>query len=70
MKPCPFCGGGDLRWGKSEFGMRYHCMSCRASGPPVLTEIRGKDAQETMRLREREASRLWEHRQSEGGDST
>ena len=63
MKPCPFCGGRDIRHHASPgLGRRFKCRSCHAEGPPARLDIRGATTQETDRLRMEAAAELWNGR--------
>lgn len=57
MRPCPFCGGDDIREGNgydTYSGMYYssymYCIKCDARGP------------ETSEYNPEEARRLWDER--------
>ena len=62
MKPCPFCGGTDIRWYSDKgLGHRYKCTNCHAIGP-FSEPDRGATARETSDIRTAEAARLWNTR--------
>lgn len=62
IKPCPFCGGVDIRHYAASVGRRFKCRECHAEGPAVLKDIRGSTTQETDRLRMEAARDLWNKR--------
>jgi hypothetical protein len=64
MKPCPFCGGVDIRTqASSRVNTRCICMTCHAEGPVVWhDEVKGETAHETTMLRAKQAAQFWEKR--------
>lgn len=62
LKPCPFCGCSDINWSAGSIGTRFSCRTCHVSGPPVLDNIKGGSAAETMHLRRDRAAELWSAR--------
>ena len=62
MKPCPFCGGNDIRWSAEKFqGHRFSCRTCHALGPWSEPD-RGATARETSDIRTKAAAELWNTR--------
>ena len=59
MKPCPFCGGIDIKHYAAGVGRRFKCADCHAEGPPARPDIRGATTQDTDRLRREAAATLW-----------
>lgn len=43
LKPCPFCGSKEIALGHSKkvlFKPAIRCLSCRAHGPQVFSELK------------------------------
>ncbi len=62
MKPCPFCGGLEIRYYASGIGRRFKCMDCHAEGPPAQCDIKGDSTHDTSRLRTEAAATMWNGR--------
>lgn len=65
LKPCPFCGGTDIRHHATltyEIGRRVKCMSCHAEGPPARWDLKGDNARDTERRRRNAAFEAWNRR--------
>lgn len=69
LKPCPFCGGTDIRWnatdeGPRHVGRRFVCRTCHADGP-MIPNLRGVTAEETHQMRLDAATEAWNRRANE-----
>ena len=64
IKTCPWCGSIDIRHMATRYDGRIcRCHKCHAQGPVMSgEEIKGKDTQDTNRLRAAAAYKNWNTR--------
>lgn len=64
LKPCPFCGGSNLRHGNIKSGWRrVRCSQCCAEGPPINPAYhKGPTSYDTSKFREEAAFTVWNTR--------
>lgn len=64
LKPCPFCGGMDVRHGNKETGWRrVICRQCNAEGPSIDPTLhKGPTSYDTGKFREKAAFSKWNRR--------
>ena len=79
LKPCPFCGGTDIRCSFKvagrfikQYRVAMFCNDCHAYGPRILTikkehdDYRGRDAVTKDERYEAEATEAWNRRAEDG----